>query len=293
VARRFFGPANAVLAWGAGAAGKAVAVPGGYRINGKWSFASGSRPATLLGAHCKVFEADGTTPRLRPDGRQLERTALLERGKAVIKDDWRVMGLRGTGSDTYTVNDLFVAENETLDRESVQDVREKGPLFKFPGIQCYAAVFAGVMIGIARGAIDDLIGLTQTKTPRGAPSPMRDNPVVHNEIAMLEGRWRAARHYHHNTLEALWRRAAGGEPITLDDRIDGRLSSTYALNQCADIVVSAYRLAGQHAIFDNNPFEQRLRDAMTASQQVQARPSHYVTVGRYLVGLPPDTMLFL
>jgi alkylation response protein AidB-like acyl-CoA dehydrogenase len=149
------------------------------------------------------------------------------------------------------------------------------------------------MLGIARGAIDDIIGLAKTKTPRGAPSPMRDNPIVHNELAVLEGRWRAARHYHHDTLKAIWQRAASGEAVTLEDRIDGRLSSTYALNQGADIVVSAYRLAGQHAIFDNNPFEQRLRDAMTASQQVQARPSHFVTVGRHLVGLSPDTMMFL
>lgn len=293
VAKRLFGARDAVLAWGAGAAGKAVAVPGGYRIDGTWSFASGSRPATMLGAHCKIFEADGTTPRLRPDGRQLERTALLSRDKAAIQDDWKVMGLRGTGSDSYTVRDLVVPDAETLDRESSAEVRETGPLFKFPSIQCYAAVFAGVMLGISRGAIDDLVTLAQTKTPRGAPSTLRDNPIVQSEIAILEGRWRAARHYHHNTLKALWQRALAGQPITLQDRIDGRLSSTHALNQCVEIVVAIYRLAGQNAIFDANPFEQRLRDAMTASQQVQSRPSHFVTVGRHLLGLPPDTMMFL
>lgn len=293
VAKRLFGPRDAVLAWGAGAAGTAVAVPDGFLIKGTWSFASGSRPATLLGAHCKIFEADGKTPRMRPDGRQLERTAIFPRAKATIHDDWHVMGLRGTGSDSYSVSDLVVPEAETIDRESAAEVREAGALFKFPGIQCYAAVFAGVMLGISRGAIDDIVALAKTKTPRGAPSSLRDNPVVQSEIAMLEGRWRAARNYHHNTLNDLWQRASSGQPITLEDRIDGRLSSTYALNQGVEIVVAVYRLAGQHAIFDANPFEQRLRDAMTASQQVQSRPSHFVTVGRHLLGLPPDTMMFL
>ena len=85
VARRIFGPRDAVLAWGAGAQGKATAVDGGYRVTGSWAFASGLHNATWLGAHCKVFEADGSA-RLRADGRQAERTGLIPREKARIHD---------------------------------------------------------------------------------------------------------------------------------------------------------------------------------------------------------------
>lgn len=293
VARRLFGPRDAVLAWGAGAAGKAVATASGYRITGDWSFASGSRPATLLGAHCKVYEADGLTPRRRADGRHAERTAIFPRAKAQIRDVWQVMGLRGTGSDSYGVADLLVPAEETIDREDPGEVHETGALYKFPGTQCYAAAFAGVMLGIARGTLDDLVALAMTKTPRGAVSSMRDNPVLQSDLAKLEAKWRAARAYHHATLDAVWDKVAGGGTLTLEDRIDGRLSSTFALNEGAAIVTDAYRLAGQHAIFHANPFEQRLRDAMTASQQVQSRASHFVTVGRHLLGLPPDSMMFL
>ncbi|MBS0242968.1 MAG: acyl-CoA dehydrogenase family protein, partial [Proteobacteria bacterium] len=68
-ARRLFGPRDAVLAWGAGIQGTAIEVPGGYRITGRWSFASGSRNATLLGAHCYVVSGSGE-PRLKADGRK-------------------------------------------------------------------------------------------------------------------------------------------------------------------------------------------------------------------------------
>ena len=52
-AREVFGPPDAVLAWGAGAQGTAVAIDGGYRVNGTWKFASGAKHATWLGGHCK------------------------------------------------------------------------------------------------------------------------------------------------------------------------------------------------------------------------------------------------
>jgi hypothetical protein len=79
----------------------------------------------------------------------------------------------------------------------------------------------------------------------------------------------------------------------LQHRVDWRLATTHAINEGAQIVMEVYRLAGQTAIFEEHPFEQRLRDALSASQQVQGRTSHYTTVGRHLLGLPLDTTMFV
>src|SRR5262245_59030596 len=84
VAREVFGGERDVLAWGQGPGAKAIRVPGGWRISGSWSFASGSRHATWLGAHCPCFEVDGT-PHRHPDGRPYERTMLLRREVAEIE----------------------------------------------------------------------------------------------------------------------------------------------------------------------------------------------------------------
>ena len=101
-AREAFGGVRDVLAWGYGPNGQAVRVEGGWRVTGKWSFASGSRHSTWLGAHCLCVEQDGT-PMRGPNGKPWERTALFRREQAKIDDIWFVLGLRGTGSDTYSV----------------------------------------------------------------------------------------------------------------------------------------------------------------------------------------------
>lgn len=291
-ARRIFGPSDAVLAWGAGVQGRAIAVDGGYRVTGKWAFASGLHNATWLGGHSKVFEADGSA-RLRPDGRQVDRTALIPLEKARVHDVWSVMGLKGTGSDSYEVADLFVPDENTLDREDLDARQQGGPVYRFPGSLVYAGGFGGVMLGIARGTLSDLVALASSKTPRGAASSLREAPVFQTELARLEARLRATRAYHLQTLNHVWRALESGEHLTLQQRIDIRLAATHTINEGVGIVVEAYRAAGQTAVFEANPFERRLRDAMSAAQQVQGRPTHYMTAGRHLLGLPPDTMMFL
>ena len=290
VARRLFGPADAVLAWGAGITGKAVATDGGYLVTGKWMFASGCANATLLGGHCYVVEADGT-PRKRDDGRPLDRTALFAKSKAKIHDMWHTLGLKGTASYTYEVDNLFVPEEETIDREDPTERLEAGTLFIFPATQVYSAAFSALMLGIAQGMVDDLTVLAQTKTPRGAASSLKESQIFQSQIAVLEARLRAARAYLHNTLDEIWDKTASSRELPLIERANLKLAGTYVINQGVDIVNEAYRAAGQNAIFPTNPFEQRLRDAMSASQQTQGRPSNYVTIGRVMLGLPPDSIV--
>ena len=291
-AERLFGPANAVLAWGAGVQGIAVESPGGYRISGRWSFASGSRHATMLGAHCKVVGADGK-PKLRANGRPADRTALVDRAKYTVVDDWKVVGLKGTGSDTYEVKDLFVPAEDTIDREDLSKVKVPGTLFKYPTIMVYAAAFGGVMLGISRGTLDDLRALAGHKTGRGAASSMRDSEMFHADLGRLEARWRALRSYHLGTIREIWEAVDGGGPLSLEHRVDARLACTHTVNEGCQIAVEAYRAAGASAIFEQAPFERRMRDALSASQQVQGRPTHYVTAARHFLGLPLDTTMFV
>ena len=290
VASRLFGPADAVLAWGAGITGKAVATEGGYLISGKWMFASGCANATLLGGHCYVIEADGTQ-RKRADGRPLDRTALFAKSKGQIHDMWHTLGLKGTASYTYEVDNLFVPAAETIDREEPAERVEAGTLFVFPATQIYSAAFSALMLGIAQGMVDDLTALAMTKTPRGAASSLKESPVFQSQLAVLEARLRAARAYLHNTLDEIWDKTRETGELPLIERANLKLAGTYVINQGVEIVNEAYRAAGQNAIFPTNPFEQRLRDAMSASQQTQGRPSNFITIGRVMMGLAPDSIV--
>jgi alkylation response protein AidB-like acyl-CoA dehydrogenase len=291
VAERLFGLPDAVLAWGAGIQGKALKCDGGWRVTGKWAFASGSRHATLLGGHSFLFEADGT-PILKEDGRQCDRTMLMKREQATIHDVWDVMGLRGTGSDTFEITDLFVPDEESLDREDPAECREPGPLYRCSTSLAYGVGFAALQLGIARGMLDDLRDLALTKTPRGASSSLLESPVFQTQLAQLEARYRSSRAYLHHSAAETDRRAAAG-PLSLDDRVDLKLCTVHVINDCVSTSIDTYRAAGATAIFPSQPFERRLRDCMTASQQVQGRVQNYQTAGRCLMGLEPDTTMFL
>ena len=290
VAKHLFGPADAVLAWGAGIQGKAVAVEGGYRATGKWTFASGCANATLLGGHSYIFEKDGA-PRKRPDGRQADRSLLFVKSKAIIHDMWHTVGLRGTASYTYEVEDLFVPEEETIDRENQKEVVEPGTLYVFSQTLVYGAAFSALMLGLADSLVRELKALAMTKTPRGAPSTLQESPVFQTQLALLEARLRACRAYLHATLDRLWDKAGATREVTIEDAADLKLATTYVINQGVEVATEAYRTAGSNAIFQNGSFERRLRDVFSASQQTQGRPSTFTTVGRVMLGLPPDTVL--
>lgn len=288
-ARRVFGPREAVLAWGAGNQGKAVACAGGYRITGRWGFASGGKHATWLGGHCNVHAADGS-PRLRDDGAPASLTALFPRSAAAIADDWYVMGLRGTRSEGYSVEDLFVEDALILDRDCAAERRIDATLYRFSTTNVYASAFSGVALGIARAMLNDLLALAGHKHPRGARSAMRESAVIHTRLAELEAALASARAYQQQVLGDVWCAVQESGVLEMADRARLRLATTHAINQATDVSEQVYRLAGATAIFESRPFERRFRDAHAVSQQVQGRHTNYETVGRFMLGLEVDTL---
>ncbi|HUZ75883.1 MAG TPA: acyl-CoA dehydrogenase family protein [Stellaceae bacterium] len=283
-AREIFGPANAVLAWGPpNPSGRALAVDGGYLLNGTWQFASGSRHATWLGAHAARVDRDGN--RLpNPAGPQYEPTLLFPRSSATITDTWQVVGLKATGSDTYSVMDLFVPSRHVLVRDDPGTRREAGPLYKFTNYQIYGAAFAGVALGIARSTQDAFLALAREKTSFLAAAPLRENAAIQAQVAMCEVRLRAMRLFLLDTLRQAHDDAAQGGAIDLDRRLALRMASTYSTHQASDVVDACYQAAGATAIFESNPFERRFRDMHAVAQQSQARMMHLEAAGRMLLG---------
>jgi alkylation response protein AidB-like acyl-CoA dehydrogenase len=286
-AREIFGPETGILAWGPGP-GAARVVPGGYRVTATWSFASGSHNASWLGAHVPIIEADGA-PRRNPDGSPVIRTVLFPKAAARMTDIWHVIGLRGTGSDRFSVEDLFVPEAYCVRRDAPETRREDGLLYRFSSLQLYSAGFAGVALGIARASLEAFIALACDKIPFRARRTLREDNVVQRETALAEARLRTARAYLYQSLETTTAAVAGRGQLTLDERMTIRLASTFAIHEAASVVDACYHAAGSSAIFEDNPFERRFRDIHAVSQQLQGRREHFETVGQYLLGLSADT----
>jgi alkylation response protein AidB-like acyl-CoA dehydrogenase len=288
VARAIFGnDPRAVLAWGPGPRVKAIECDGGYRVTGVWAFASGGRHASWLGAHCPIFKADGS-PRLEAGGVPAERTMLVRTEDVEWTDIWNTVGLRGTASDQFALNDFFVRSDHSITREFDRECRESGPLYRMGSGTCYQVGFAGVAGGIARGALDCFVDVARNKVARGTKSPLRDNAVVQSGLAQAEVNLRAARGFVLQSMADIWKHLCAGASITVEQRITVRMAATHAIHKAREAVDFAYNAAGATAIFENHPLERRFRDIHTVTQQLQGQIRHFETVGAWMMGVEAD-----
>lgn len=287
VARAVFSDPRAVLAWGPGPKVSAIECEGGYRVTGVWSFASGGRHATWLGAHCPITRTDGS-PRLEPSGVQEERTMLVRTEDVAWTDIWNTVGLRGTASDQFALNDFFVRSDHSITREFDRECREGGPLYRMGAGTCYQVGFAGVACGIARSALDDFVAVARNKVPRGARGVLRDNAVVQTGLAQAEVNLRAARGFVLQSMAEIWKDLVAGASITVAQRITVRMAATHAIHKAREAVDFAYNAAGATAIFEGHPLERRFRDIHTVTQQLQGQIRHFETVGAWMLGVEAD-----
>jgi indole-3-acetate monooxygenase len=284
-ARAIFADPRTIVAWGPPNATRTLAVEGGYRLSGTWDFASGCRHANWMGAHCHVSEADGSL-RLNRHGQPTIRTLLFPASQATLVDTWNVIGLRGTGSDSYRVADLFVPEAFTTTREDPTLRRERGPLYAFTMQALYATGVAAVALGTAQAMFDAFVDLAARKSPRGLQR-LADNAVVQGDVGRAQAKLEAARAYLLETLGSIYARADEIEPIALAERARVRLAAINAIHAAVDVATFSYRAAGVDAIFAGSPYERRFRDIHTLSQQIQSRGAHFEAVGQILLGQPP------
>ncbi len=290
VAAAVFADPGISLANGPGVAnqpGRAQATAGGYRVTGRWMFASGCLHATWMLAVCELCDADGN-PRRMETGQPELRSMLVPRADVEIVDIWHVSGLRGTGSNQFAIADLFVPEEHAL-WLNARARREPGPLYLFPSSAVFGPCFSSLALGVARAAIDAFVDQASGKTPRGLSRSLRDSPVVQSALARAEARLGAARAYLRQTVHEVWDAVSARGELRLDQRVALRLASTHGIHEAATVVDIAYELAGSHAIFADQAFERRFRDVHAVTQQLQGRAAHFESVGRFLLGLEPDT----
>jgi len=158
--------------------------------------AAGRGSPAAAGTRCgwgRAAPLSSPTPRCAIDaGRPTVRTWLFSVEQAVLLDNWDPIGLRGTASESYRVDDLFVPEDISGPSEDPSLRGEQGPLCAFPRHALYSVGNASVGLGIARGVLDTFVELTSRKTPRGA-GRLADNAVIQAELARSEARLGGAR----------------------------------------------------------------------------------------------------
>jgi alkylation response protein AidB-like acyl-CoA dehydrogenase len=272
---------------GAGSArpgGRAWEVPGGYRVKGRWNFASGIQNARWL--YCTSIMMDGDAPRRTAAGTPALRALWVPRESVTIVDTWSVMGMRGTGSQDFTVDDVFVPARRSC--LSDDPPYETGALYHprawYVNLWTPSAANA---LGIARGAIDSLAEIAATEASTMSANLLRDRPMVQARIAEAEAIVNAARAFVFDAVGSLWRKLCAGEAPSDRDVAQGRLALVHAMHESVRAVDKVFHAAGTNAIYTRLPLERAFRDVHVAVQHAAGLPSYFESAGKVLLGLRP------
>jgi len=288
-------PLRAVLAspdcgvgGGGSPTGRAIAVDGGYRLTGRWGWASGIHHAKWALAYCPIF--DGERLRTAANGAPVVAGFLMPKEKCAILDAWHVGGMRGTGSTEFEVTGVFVPEDFVL-RLLSGESRHPYPVFRMP------ATFFGynhccVLAGIARSALAALKTLAATKTSAMTGLSLRDDAQGHYAVAKAEALIESSDLNVKDAFRALWAKVVADEPVPIEMRARVRRACAHVAESAVEAVQLCYRAAGGSAVFEAAPFERALRDVNTAASHITLRRTMMEEAGRVAFGLPPHNPLF-
>lgn len=286
IARAIYGSADVVTGGVFAPTGSAKLDGDSFHIRGRWAFASGCQHCDWLMGGCVILD-DGR-PRLLPNGMPDARMVLFPAKDARIHDTWDVAGLRGTGSHDIEIDGLAVPVSHSVSLMTDKP-RHPGPLYRFPVFGLLALGIAAVATGIARRAIDELVGLAAAKTPTGSRRRLAERGAVQASVAEAEAILEAARALLFQSVDEASRSAAGGNTLSLNERARLRLAATHATASAARAVDLMYNLGGGTSIYSRSPLQRCFRDSHVATQHLMVATPTYELIGRVLLGLDSDS----
>ena len=267
--------------------GRAVRVDGGYRFTGQWPFASGCDHARYITINALVEGADDADGP-RGVSRGISRFAAVPVEDVEILDTWYVSGLKGTASHDVRVDELFVADAWT------GNVLEPPPVIRHPldGVHPLGRLgleLAAVAVGIARGALDDLVTIGSTKRPLGGFMPrLAEDRVFQSRVGALDLELRIARTLLHDVARTDFERVQCGQ--TLDPR--AMLERRSVLSRIGDLAVGVvdgcYHASGTTGLYESSPLQRRLRDIHAVVQHILFTSNALAPLGALLLGEPVE-----
>ncbi|MEH2486599.1 acyl-CoA dehydrogenase family protein [Bradyrhizobium sp. AZCC 2230] len=257
-------------------AGTAERVADGYRIKGRWPFASSCTHADWIGGFCIVTDRGKPVP--GPQGKPMVRAVLLPAHDWEIEDTWHAAGLKGTGSHHITLRETSVPDIHVCDVDAA--ARLSGPLYQ--ALRQWLPLLHGTFaVGLAEGTVDDLLALAHTgRQQLYAAVPMRESEIFQYELGRISADLRAAQAFHEVQVASHWRRALSGTLNDPDLLVEGARSATWLATTCVGIADACFALAGSSAVYDSSPLQRRLRDLHVGAQHAHAQQRQYVEVGR-------------
>lgn len=280
-ARSVFASPDVVVCGALNPVGTATRTDGGFRIRGRWPFASGSQRADWFWGQCVVVDGE--------PGETIE--ALVRRDHYEVLETWNSPGLRGSGSHDVLVDDLFVPDSHITRTRSVRPTGT-GNLSRVPFTSRLAYNKVGVATGIAHGAIGHFVALASERSPRLTGTLLRDRPRAQRAVADAEALLGGARGFCNDVIGEMWRIVVeGGRPSKRQQALV-RLACSDAVKRCAEAVTGLYEASGTAMSDMDHPLARCFRDIHVVGQHIMVSPHAIDDAGRVLLGLDPLSLSF-
>lgn len=268
--------------------GKAVVVPGGYRVTAKQGFSTGSTYAPWIAAHATVYENGEVRKR---NGIPETRYCLTPRAQVKIHDTWKTRGMRGTGTQTIEVQEVFVPEERTvLSAANLPSAPQVcgGVRYKIPLTLNFAMGDTMAAIALARHCMTAFCELAGAKAPRHMQGLLRDQAISQFAVGETEGMLRAARSFMIEAVEELWDDVVKNGVTSMDKRVHARLASIHGIRAATQVIERLYPLCGGDSIFEGGLIQRCFQDIHVITQHVQGRLLNFELVGKYKLGVLTD-----
>ncbi len=259
--------------------GEARKVEGGYRVTGRWGFASGCQNWTHLFGNCVLLDENGERMEGKLPGTPATRSVVFEASQATIEDSWKTLGMRGSGSHHFHVDDVFVPEKLSFD--IFFDKPNIPGISPFPLMDWYSHI-AAVILGAAQGALNSYVASAQQHKRVGDAQAAAKRELVQYQVGRATAQLRAARAYLHAGcawIETL----TGQEDKTI---IFNQLTTTTAFiaEVAREVTETVWKLSGASAGFEGNAIQRYLRDVLVGGQHAAVNDAAWIQLGARLMG---------
>lgn len=279
--RIYAGGPDVMLAGVSQPVGTAEATEGGWRVNGRWPFASGCLHADWMAGFCVMTE--GGKRMVGPDGKgPVIRAFVMPARDWRIEDTWHAAGLKGTGSHHIVMKDKVVPATHFFDPENGSHGLP-GPLYR-TARELLPLFHGAFSVGMARGALDELIELAGTgRQQLYAAMPMRDSEIFQAELGRIAADLAAAEALQQAQAKRHWRRALAGTLKEAGSLEEATQSGIWVSTTCVRIIDACFTLAGGSAVYEASSLQRRLRDMHVGAQHATIHQRHYAAAGKALL----------
>ena len=273
-------------------AGKAEKAPGGYRLSGRWPFASGIDACDWMMLTAPVApssnrKGDGGTPE--------PRFFVVPKSDYSEIDNWHVMGLAGTGSKDIVVDNVFVPEHRTLAAADGKGARHPGSkvntgaLYKLPWYALFGFVNGATALGIAQGAMEEFTVATRARVATATGRQLAELATMQLRVAEAATQIDAAETLMLKDCQEAMHIAEAGKLASMEEKTRWRRDAAYAVRMSIKAVDLLFAGAGGAAIVDSHPLQRALRDAHAAQGHIGLNwDANGTMFGRVALGLDPD-----